>query len=351
MKDPDTMPVKQIRANLHFIPFLLTFVLPSLLLAGCAVAALPARFAVDSVPAPPDYSQDRYWAALPWREDAADETPDGLHDRQQEAPADVFFIHPTTYSRKSDEGWNAPVDDAEVNARTDEGPIRYQASIFNGVGRVFAPYYRQANLRAYYSEDTTTARRAFSLAYTDVRDAFQYYLDHYNEGRPIIIAAHSQGTTHGRRLVREFFDGTPRQKQLVAAYLVGIPVYEADYRSLQPCRDSLQTGCLISWRTWKRGHGPEQVENGVIVTNPLTWTTDETYAPGSLNQGAVLRDFSRVQPGMTDAQIEGPVLWAEKPDFLGSALLGKNYHIGDYNLYYMNVRNNAAARLRVYLEN
>ena len=53
----------------------------------------------------------------------------------------------------------------------------------------------------------------------DVKAAFQYYLEHYNNGRPIIIASHSQGTTHAKRLLKEFFDGTALQHQLVAAYL------------------------------------------------------------------------------------------------------------------------------------
>ena len=31
--------------------------------------------------------------------------------------------------------------------------------------------------------------------------AFQYYLEHYNNGRPFIIASHSQGTYHAKRLI------------------------------------------------------------------------------------------------------------------------------------------------------
>jgi hypothetical protein len=45
-----------------------------------------------------------------------------------------------------------------------------------------------------------------------VKTAFLYYLQHYNNGRPIIIASHSQGATHGKRLLKEFFDGKELQK-------------------------------------------------------------------------------------------------------------------------------------------
>lgn len=307
----------------------------------------------DEIPSPPDYSKERYWAALPWREDAADALPEGLTDAQTDAPVDVFFLHPTTYTeRLAERPWNASVDDDELRKITDESPIQYQASIFNGAGRVFAPYYRQAHLQTYFSPDTAGARRAFDLAYSDVRAAFQYYLDLYNEGRPIIIAAHSQGATHAKRLVREFFDGRPLQKKLVAAYLVGMPVERDYFQSIPPCRDSTDTGCVVSWRTYRRGAEPSanRVYDNLIVTNPLTWTTDTTYADASLNLGAVIRPFGTVRPGANDAQVYGSILWASKPRFPGSLFFNRtNYHIGDFNLFYLNVRENARLRVEHYL--
>ncbi len=41
---------------------------------------------------------------------------------------------------------------------------------------------------------------AFDLAYEDLKTAFENYLKHYNKGRPIIIASHSQGSLHALRL-------------------------------------------------------------------------------------------------------------------------------------------------------
>lgn len=321
----------------------------ALLLSGCG-AAPHGAYSAGAVPLAPDYSQDQYWAALPWRQDEADLTPDGLTDRQAEVQVDVFFLHPTTYTgKKGDTNWNGPVQNPEVNHRTLESPIKYQASIFNGVGRVFAPFYRQAHLRAYFTQDTSSARRAFELAYSDVRAAFQYYLANYNEGRPIIIASHSQGTTHGKRLLQEFFDGKPLQDRLVAAYLIGIRVEENDFRHIAPCRDSLDTSCFTAWRTFKRGYEPKKDYPNEVVVNPLLWTTEETYAPKSLNLGTVLVPFGKVRPENTDAQIHGSILWASKPKFPGSFLMTrKNYHAGDFNLFYVNVRENARARVRAF---
>jgi alpha-beta hydrolase superfamily lysophospholipase len=86
---------------------------------------------------------------------------------------------------------------------------------------------RRATARPRFTPSWTkklpTARPPVDLAYADVKAAFQYYLAHYNEGRPIIIAGHSQGTAHATRLLHEFFEHDPKlRRQLVAAYLIGI---------------------------------------------------------------------------------------------------------------------------------
>lgn len=309
---------------------------------------------VARVPPAPDYEHPDNWAALPTRADAADLLPaDTLVDRQENAPVDVFFLHPTSYTgKRGDKNWNAAVNNEAVNERTDEGAIRFQATIFNGIGKVYAPRYRQGHLHLYYSKDTTSARKALNLAYEDVRRAFLYYWEHYNQGRPLILAAHSQGTNHAERLLREFFDGQDRQEQLVAAYLVGMPIRQNAFTGIPPCETPGQTQCFVSWRTFKRGFDPEDIPHGqeIVVTNPLLWSMESTYAPDSLNKGAVLNPFDRIYPEASDAQTHQGILWASKPRFKGSFFLwGKNYHIGDYNIYYLNVRENVKLRANKYL--
>ncbi|MCB0633886.1 MAG: DUF3089 domain-containing protein [Saprospiraceae bacterium] len=335
---------------------------PSILLLGmqlliCLLScrSLPQGAFAESPPPPaPDYSDPKSWAALPGREDMADVLPaDSLEDHQKGAKIDVFFLHPTSYTgKRGDRHWNAAVGNEKVNERTDEGAIRFQASIFNGVGRVYAPRYRQGHLHLYFTRDTVSARKALDLAYSDVRRAFEYYLEHYNNGRPLIIAAHSQGTNHAERLLKEFFDGTDRQDQLVAAYLVGMPIEKGTFTEIPACVSADQTGCYVSWRTFKRGYEPDHIPHGdtILTTNPLLWTTQETYAPQGLNEGAVLNPFYRIYPEASDAQVYKGILWASKPRFRGSFFLwGKNYHIGDYNIYYMNIRENARERADQYL--
>jgi hypothetical protein len=299
----------------------------------------------------PDYRSLLYWAAHPGKYDPSDSIPSPLQNSSRfDSTIDVFFVHPTTFTGRSDERWNAQIDDATLNAKTDYSTILFQASAFNQA-RVFAPRYRQANLKAYFTTDTARAVKAFDSAYGDVRKAFQYYLEAFNQGHPIIIASHSQGSSHATRLLQEFFDGKPLQQKLVVAYIIGMNIPLNSFTNLQPCLDSLSTGCFCGWRTFKRGHEPDLAAKyrQSFVTNPLTWTTNDAYAGRHLNKGGVLRNFNKVYPHVADAQIHKNVLWANRPHFPGSFLYRtSNYHIGDINLFYLNIRANMQTRIGEY---
>ena len=301
----------------------------------------------------PDYSDLNYWAAHPWKRDLSDSVPKPLRaGYKQDSTTDVFFIHPTTLTSNSDSRWNADIDDAELNAKTDYSTILYQASVFNEKCRVFAPRYRQAHLNSFFIADSI-AEKYFDIAYEDIKAAFVYYLANYNHGRPIIIASHSQGTKHAGRLLKEFFEEKPLQGQLVCAYIIGLPVPEKYFTKLSPCKDSLSTGCFVGWRTFKSGYTEPLFiakENfKAIVINPLSWNTDTLFYSSSYNMGGVLTKFNKIVPRTVSAQVYHNVLWASKPNIFWKIFLTKkNYHIGDINLFYMNIRENVSVRITAY---
>lgn len=338
----------------------LNFLILMLLVISCRV--LPqGLFADQKQGNAPDYSLLENWAAHPDKSDAADSIPGQLSVNEADLPADVFFIYPTTYiGKKGENQWNASIDDVSLNARTDETAILFQASLFNQAGRVFAPRYRQAHYEAYFTRDELSAKQAFQLAYQDVEAAFQYYLEHWNDGRPIIIASHSQGTTHAIPLIQKYFDGTDLQHQLVAAYLVGMPVTRDDFKSIPPCTSPDQTGCVCSWRTFQTGYVAHfkhpylatrfAPRPKTIVTNPLSWKTDTLYVARQNNQGSLLFKFNEVVPDLVDAQVVRDMLWVTKPRFRGSIFIRtRNYHVADYNFFYFNVRANAVDRVQAFL--
>jgi hypothetical protein len=333
-----------------------------LLLVSCMMRYTPPvldqAFDASPVPASPDYSYTKSWAALPETMDAADLIPQNtaLQENQENAKADVFFIHPTTYTYdpKSEYKWNGSLDDEELNKITDNGTIKNQASIFNAAGRVFAPRYRQAHIHAFFAKEKEDGNRALEMAYQDVKNAFQYYLQNYNQGRPFILAAHSQGTIHAGRLIKDFIEEKDLENQLIAAYLIGMPVPKNYFNSLKVCGNPDDTDCFVSWNTFADGYYPKtynamDYENSVCV-NPITWTTNDAEASRNLNKGGVVWNY-KVIPAINSARVKDGMLWICKPYIPGRMFYKvKNYHIGDYNLFYENIRENAVQRVEQYFE-
>jgi hypothetical protein len=320
----------------------------------CIVFLIAAIGKSQSVPAPPDYSFEENWAALPSRFDSADISPSDLKDLQQFAEADVFFIHPTTNISKIFVNWNADVNDDKLNRKTDRTTVKYQVSAFNGAGKIYCPRYRQAHIRAFFTSDTAEGSAALDLAYSDVRAAFIYYLNHYNQKRPIIIAAHSQGGLHAIRLLHEFFDDSPLQNRLVVAYIMGYPVRQNEYKNIPVCKTPEQTGCFCSWRTFKVGHElPKRFEDyPVDITNPVSWSTSRDVVPKEMHKGMLITHFNEGTKGsQLQTQIHRNILWVNKPKFKGSFLYtGSNFHRGDVNLFYKDIYENAKLRVRMFFK-
>jgi len=304
----------------------------------------------------PDYSQWSFWAASPYRHNTSDSIPAFLKNEIGDKRADVFFIHPTSYTADlKNASWNADLDDEDLNKRTDERTILFQASVFNGSCRIFAPRYRQAHLKAFLVRNSERAQQAFDLAYGDIRQAFRYYLDHENHGRPIVIASHSQGSMHAVRLLKEFFDGTELQKLLVCAYVVGYPIDSGTFHSIPVGTTPEATGCVVGWCTYQKDRDPRYLQapggNGICV-NPLTWSMSADEAPRELHRGAVFRDFNTLYPHIAGASIdpEYHVLRVTLPEELRERLHdAANLHIIDYNLFWMDIRENVKTRIDAYL--
>jgi hypothetical protein len=326
-------------------------------------------FAAQTPPPAPDYARPESWAARPERVDPVDTAPPGLTDEQASAPADVFFIHPTTYF--SGKAWNAAYDaGGTTGAVLETGVLRNQASVFTGCCRVYAPHYRQAALYS-FRDDNADSLGALDLAYQDVVRAFEHFVKVDSPNRPFILAAHSQGSLHAVRLWQEHIAGTPLQARMVVAYIVGymIPT-ELVKDGLPVCEAPTQTGCVAGWRTYQSGvavghqaprvwlHGAyvPTAEHQSVCTNPLTFSAAPAQAAENLGSLAMRRrsgaTLPALVPGIVGARCQDGYLLIDEPTdpAFHTSWMGKgNYHVLDYGLFYLNLRNNAVARVRAFV--
>ncbi len=310
-----------------------------------------SSFTEEHHPAAPDYSKTLSWSALPFKEDRSDVVPKGEKWIEDSLKAvDVFYVHPTMYQKGL--RWNASLDMKQINRKVDNYPVKLQASVFNESCRVYAPRYRQAVVKVFY-ESSTDGDSALNLAYQDVKRAFQYYIDNYNQGRPFIIAGHSQGTHHTRRLLQELIDTTALLKQMVAAYIIGFQVNDSMYQNTKMCSLPDETGCYISWMSYREGYEPngEWFKNTQSI-NPLTWTMHSDRVTVEEYSGSVVLNLNRKfkrRMSVRIADVGGKVLWVETkaPWFRN----WKNLHVADYGLFYHTIRENVKLRIKAYLNN
>jgi hypothetical protein len=330
------------------------------------LALIPSATFDGGGAAPLAYDRPQAWIARPdipnnpslW-------IPAGV-PREGQARAEVFFVHPTSYLERA--RWNAPLDDSESRWRA-ELFVRSQASVFNGVGEVWAPRYRQATFGAFLTTRADAAR-ALDFAYRNVDAAFDWFVAHAPKDRPIILAGHSQGSLHLTRLLVEKVAGTALAKRVVAVYIGGWPVsVQADLPKLgfPGCERADQAGCILAWQSFAEPADPKMITDvydastgfagrprrgtAMLCVNPITGTAGAA-APAAANRGTLVPNQDLTNGNLTAPGVparcdrRGFLLIGDHPPDLGAYVLpGNNYHVYDYALFWANLRADAAARL------
>ena len=295
--------------------------------------------------AAPDYSDAANWAYL--------------ETENTDKTADVFFICPSVYGG-SDDACNMSLSDADTK-ESFVGAINMEKGIYDADSRFFAPYYRQIGLNVY---DMPEADREpyLETAYADVRDAFLYYMDNYNEGRPIVLAGFSQGADMCLRLMKDLFDDEALTDQLFACYAIGWRITEedmAEYPQLKMAAGESDTGVIVSFNS-----EAEDITDSLVIPegtktfaiNPLNWKTDSTPADKSQNLGACFTDYSgeitSEIPELTGAYIDETRGALKVPDVspedypAGLSIFTDGvYHLYDYQFFYRNLQENVQTRI------
>ncbi len=220
---------------------------------------------------PNDYGDPDTWLCRPDRTDACSVdlsttwvTPEGdvaleRWSSDPYAPIDCFYVYPTVSN------------DPTANSDMDPGPgetgvVRSQFARFGGACKPYAPLYRQFTLTALRSRmsggEMTLDR---DLGYDDVVDAWNYYVEHDNNGRGVVLIGHSQGASVLLRMIGEEIDGKPIQESVVSAILLGTNVQVPEgkdvggsFQHMPLCRSTSQTGCIVTFSTYRATRPPDR---------------------------------------------------------------------------------------------
>lgn len=300
---------------------------------------------------PSDYSKEENWMRL----------PEVTHE------VDTIYLYPTCYLDDSEDAKPiCDIDNEAVRARARD-IYENQGTVFEESTNVFAPYYRQSNIYAVGGlSHEELEEYQLNEQRTDVYAALDYYFENYNEGRPFMIAGHSQGSIMTKIVLGEYMQAHPEYyERMVAAYPIGFSITEdwlLEHPYLKFAEGADDTGVIVSWNTEGKGNQGQSnlvVEPEALSINPINWKRDDTYADFDENLGSRLLNEEtgeyEIVKGVADAQVDterGVVICtAENVEYSPAELFGpESLHGHDYDFYYENLRENVKTRVQAYMK-
>jgi hypothetical protein len=331
-----------------------TFSIVGLLVAGCSKDDNGSgEFAAT------DYSLAKHWLSLP--------SPVEIKHN-----VDVFYLYPTSWAKDTVIEPNICAIDNPIMVAYSKGAFLRQATLFDTAANVFAPYYRQADANYTFSLPEDEQHKLIGgIPATDAIAAFDYYIKNFNNGRPFILAGHSQGSNVLLFILSDYMKEHPEvYERMIAAYVIGYSVTQ-DYltaNNLKFAEGPDDTQVIISFNTEASNiaTGNPVVKEGALVINPITWTHDETLATSDQNLGGRIADglgkledpYPFMALGYANAQIDlsrgvlicsnyDPIVDIIAPGPPKSLAQGV-YHSFDYMFYYYNLQQNAMNRIQEY---
>ncbi|HUG45855.1 MAG TPA: DUF3089 domain-containing protein [Sphingomicrobium sp.] len=290
-------------------------------LTAIAAMASPGQPAAETSPGAVDYELGQNWLCLPGREDVCAKplptaTLDpGGYGRPALSPVagtpsiDCFYVYPTV---SRDKGLNSDLDLGAEERRA----VEVQFARFSGACRTFAPAYRQMTIASIAAMSAgVDVSKAALVAYADVANAWKTYLAKHNNGRPFVLIGHSQGSAMMQQLIRQEIEGKPIAGRMLRAVIPGynvlVPqgrVVGGTFKSTPLCTSPRQTGCVLTWATFRENNPPpEGAMFGWAKAPGMTIACTNPAKPGS-------KDWERLDSvwyARSSAPVAGgPVQWS-----------------------------------------
>ncbi len=306
-----------------------------LIVSLLCLASCKMNTANDSI-----FADSSMWCCLPSETDEA---------------VDVFYIVSTnimqSFNPDGTESCTAVLNDEEKALLSKE--INYiHESMFPAGVNFFSPYYHQMTMSAQSKENVSREEKVEMAKKTsqEVIEAFNYYLENYNQGRPFIIAGYSQGALMTRIVLCQLTE--TQRHQLVAAYMMGFGLDAETLKNpnVKAAEGADDTGVTISFTSVAN---PEAiydplVHNVAACINPISWSTEST--PASIDfDGETLT--AQVDPENKVLIVDGfhyenhqTQQWSINP------WSKDNYHNFEIYFYAPSIRQNALDRIDSFLK-
>ena len=301
------------------------------------------KFNDTEIRIPLDYNDEKNWAFRSDKHDFNKILPKNYCTKnEKKLNISVFFIHPT--SLFSSKNWNADTSHFSNNKIIDL-VLENQASVFAGITDLYVPHYREMHIYSY--TDTINGIKAFNIAYNDVMSSFKYFLKNKKTDK-FIIASHSQGTNHAKKLINEYiYPKVDLRRKLIMSYLIGMDINKNEML-IDFCQSPDELNCFLNWRSFNESYYPSDWKYGenYVSINPVTYTNDTMWSDKKQHHGILFPNQRIVLKRSVSVRNEKGLLWVNfDKNLILNSFKKESYHNADFNLFWLNIRKNLIKRL------
>lgn len=287
---------------------------------------------VGPIPEAPDYADASQWY---------------ISDRGGEA--DIFYIISTETGDHLMGGDTCHLADTYKESQRKRMLKEMHAvdSFYSGRLNYYSPYYRQVTIQSWLTPEK--AFRRLLVSTSDVMRSWQYYLEHYNQGRPFILAGYSQGAYATMDILKSMPDSIYRR--MVAAYVIGYKMTSEDIDSF-PCiklaQGATDTGVTVTFNSVRTPNDAHYIIKGTVACiNPVNWHTDSVPAEFVFQT----RKGSDTLTVCCDPVAKHLVVKGWKKETIMPILgIPGCYHHMELKFYYRHIRKNIANRVAAFYD-
>ena len=305
----------------------------SVLFCAVSVLSLCALETTDIMPPAPDYADASQWY---------------IHD--QNGVADIFYVISTETGDHMEGTDTCHFANTHLPDQRDLMLVEMAAvdTFYTGQMNYFSPYYRQASMHSLIDVKLFSAR--MTKAIEDVKRSWQYYLTHYNQGRPFVLAGYSQGAAAVLAIMKEMPDSIAQR--MVASYVIGYKVTAADMDdipNIRPAKGAKDVGVTVCFNSVASPDCALDIVSGgnLLCINPVNWRTDTVCASFVYDMPPV-RDTLSVacDPDRHLLTVRG----FKQQEILPVIGVPGNYHNYELRFYHPFIQRNIADRVTAYLK-
>lgn len=265
---------------------------------------------------------------------------------------DVFYLVSTEVLSATDslgnEIWQSQLTPSDRSSITGE-MAWIEQNMFRENFNLIAPYYHQFTFDAIIKTTHDHFDSIYKQVADEVCEAFDYYMEHNNNGRRFILAGFSQGAMLTLDLLRHMTD--EQYQRMIACYTLGYRLTATDLQhphiiAAQGDRDK---GVVISFNSTqtKDAIWPFVSEGAATCINPINWHTDASPALFTFEETSNevhVDETSHVLIVSTDKPTYFDAFYNAVPLFERAGVSRKNLHHWDLLFYTSQIHDNALLR-------